>query len=144
MRRLTIIAVTVALITFASLLLLSWLGGGATNPPQSHRVIRLGPRHDFWAAERLALARLAEALQRDSSVQFVEVRWTDSYFFGFAAAHQLTIDYDRRTSELGEYYMEDGPRERWRPVPESLIQALAPRGFDRQMLHSSGSHTDLP
>ena len=144
MRRLTIIAVIMALLGFVSLLFLSWLGGGATNPPQSARVIRLGPHHDFWAAERLALSELARALQHDPSVQFVEVRWTDSYFLGFAADHQLTIDYDRRTAEIGEYDMESGPHERWRPVPESLIQSLAARGFDRQLLKSSGSRTDLP
>jgi hypothetical protein len=144
MRPLTLIAVIVALLGLGSLLFLSWLGGGATTPPASSRVIRLGPQSNFQTAERLAIAEIAQVLRDDPSVQFVEARWTDSYLLGFAPDHQWTINYDRRSAELEELYMQDGPHERWSPVQESVMQALASRGFDKELLLRSGSRSHLP
>jgi len=89
------------------------------------------------------MSNIARVLRDNPNVQFVEARWTDSYFLGFAADHQWTIEYDRRTTELAELCMEDGPHERWSPVQESVIQALAPRGFDRALLKTSGSRSHM-
>ena len=144
MRPIIIIAVTATLFGFGTLLFLSWLGGGATTPPLSSRIIRLGPQCNFSAAEKIALTNIARVLRDDPSLQFVEARWSDSYLLGYAADHQWTIDYDRRSAELEEYNVQDGPHERWSPVPETVIQALASRGWDKALLLSSGSRSHLP
>jgi len=122
---------------------------GGENLPHQSRVIRLGWQSDNDVAVRLALSRTALALDEDSKLQYVEVRWTDSLFSGFDPDEQGVLFYDRSCSQL----LEDGaghqkgndPDEDWKEVNPSVIKALAQRGFfSERLLRTAGCHSNLP
>jgi hypothetical protein len=144
MRRLLIVALSLLMLIVASALLMSWRGGGATNPPQPSRTVRLGCHTDWSSMQSVALTRLSREIDAHPDVRFFEVRWVNSWFFGFLREHQWVVDYDRQKQTLAEYHMESGPLQRWTPVSPSLVRALAPVGFDRQLLAREGAKTNLP
>ncbi len=150
-RRLAYFAVIAGIVQFAIMSFFSWWGdlGGDGNSPHPSRIIRLGWQPNPETAVRLALSRTAAALIDDPRLQLIEVRWTDSFLFGFPSEDQGSLVYDRVGSELmevnaGEQKGND-PDEDWKPVDENVIQALAQRGFfDEKLLQDSGCQSTLP
>ena len=141
-----------AVLTIASLPVLvlalvvgmSLRGGSPSNPPYPGRIVHIGCHTDLSNAQTIALTRLSKELKAHPSVRYFDICWVDSWFFGFEDGHQWDGAYDRYGKELEEDNMESGPTERWKPVPEALLDSLASVGFDEKMLHQAGSHSDLP
>jgi hypothetical protein len=146
MRRVVLITSILAGVAVAAVVVAvvaSWRGGGAPQPPQSSSITSLGYLPNTTGVEVTALTRLSHELESHPTTRFFEIRWVDSWFFGWCEEDQWAIDYDRQNQELTWVQMHSGYLEDWKPVPEPLVRSLASVGFDNKKLIEAGAKTDL-